>query len=93
MQWNGRWMRPRTGNELATLKVRQGALNGASGESGRRGDGLMRRAHGPVGLLGCLTIEVKVDDERALPPVMAYQVGQKAIEQVRVESYLCHRLL
>ena len=90
MQWNGRWMRPRTGNELATLKVRQGALNGASGESGRRGDGLMRRAHGPVGLLGCLTIEVEIDNERGQAAVMAHQIRQKAIEQIRIQVYLYH---
>ena len=52
------------GDEVPTLKVREGALDGASGEAGGASNGLMRHADRPVGLLGCLTIEVKVDDER-----------------------------
>jgi hypothetical protein len=50
----------------------------------------MGHADRPVGLQGCLTIEVKVDDERRLAAVMAHQVGQEAVEQVGVEGYLYH---
>jgi hypothetical protein len=44
-------------------------------------------------MLGGAAIEVKVNHERSRAAVMADQVGQKAVEQVRVERYLCHALL
>jgi len=58
------WVRTRSGNQLASLQVGERALDGTSGETGGGGDGLMGHANRPMGLLGCLTIEVKVDDER-----------------------------
>jgi len=44
-------------------------------------------------MLGCLTIEVEVNDERGQAPVVAHEVGQKAVEQVGVKGYLYHSLL
>jgi hypothetical protein len=63
MEWDGRWVRTRSSDQLAVLKMRECALDGASGESCGGGDGLMGHANRPVGLPGCLTIEVKVDDK------------------------------
>jgi hypothetical protein len=93
VEWNGRWMGTRGRDQTASLKMGERALDGASGESGSAGDRLMRCSDGPGGMLGRLPIEVKVNNEGSGAAVMADQVGQKAIEQVRVESYLCHRLL
>jgi hypothetical protein len=53
----------------------------------------MRNADRPVSLLGCPAIEIKVNDERAGAAVVAHEVGQEAVEQVRVQAYLYHRLL
>jgi hypothetical protein len=78
---------------LTILKVCERALNGASGESCGGGDGLMRDADRPVGLLGCPTIEVKVNDERGQATVMADEVRQEAVEQVRVKSHFYHALI
>jgi hypothetical protein len=78
---------------MAVLKVCERALDGASGESCGGGNGLMRHPHRPVGVLGCPTIEVKVNDERGQPAVMADKVGQEAVEQVRVKSYFHHEWL
>ena len=93
MEWDGRWVRTRSGDQLAIVKMRECALDGASGQSRGGGDGLMGQAHRPVRLLGCLTIEVKIDDEGGQATVMAHQVGQKAVEDVRVKRYLYHRLV
>jgi hypothetical protein len=93
MEWDRRWVRTRGSDQLAILQVGECALDGASGESCGAGDGLMRCAHRPVGLLGCPTIEVKVNDERGQAAVMADQVGQEAVEQVRVKSHLYHALV
>lgn len=93
MKRNGGWMRARGRDQLAILKVRERALNGASRQSGGACDGLMGYADRPIRLLGRLTIEEKVDDERSRTAVMADQVGQEAIEQVRVKRQLYHRLV
>lgn len=93
MEWDGRGVRTRASDQPAILKVCERALDGASGESCGGGDGLVRYADGPVGLLGCPTIEVKVNDERGQAAVMADQVGQEAVEQVRVKSHLYHTLV
>jgi hypothetical protein len=50
----------------------------------------MGHADRPVSLLGCVTIEVQVDDERGRAAVMAHEVGQEAVEQVGVKGYLYH---
>ena len=91
MDWDGGWVRTRSRDQLALLQMREGALDGAAGESGGGGEGLMGYADRPVRLLGGLTVKVKVDDERGQAPVMAHQVGQEAVEQVGVECYLYHR--
>ena len=93
MERDGGRMGTRGRDEMARLKVRECALDGASGEASGRGNGLMRCADGPAGMLGGAAIEVKVNHERSRAAVMADQVGQKAVEQVRVERYLCHALL
>jgi hypothetical protein len=79
MDWNGRGVRAGAGDQLATLKVGQGALDRAAGEAGARGDRLMGDTDGPIRLLGCMAIEVEVNDERGQAPVVAHQVGQKSI--------------
>jgi hypothetical protein len=84
-------MRTRSGDEFTTLKVRERALDRASGEAGGGRDGLMRHAHGPIRLLGCLAIKVEVDDKRGQAVVMAHQVGHESVEQVGVYSHLYHR--
>ena len=93
MAGDGRGVRTRGSDQVALLKMCERALDGASGESCDGGDGLMRHADRPVGLLGCPTIEVKVNDERGQAAVMANQVGQEAVEQVRIQHYLYHRIL
>ena len=93
MEWDGRWVRTRGSDQVAILKVCERALDGASGESCGGGDGLMRYADRPVGLLRCPTIEVKVNDEGGQAAIMADQVRQEAVEQVRVKSHLCHHLV
>ena len=75
MEGDGCWMRARRADKLALLKVCQGALDGASGKASCGSNRLMGHADRPVGLLGSLTIEVRVDDERSQAPVMAHQVG------------------
>ena len=93
MEWNGGGVRTRRGNQLAILEVRQCALHRASREASGGGDRLMRHADRPVRLLGRLTIEVEVNDERGQAPVVTHEVGQKAVEHVGVEGYLYHSLL
>jgi hypothetical protein len=44
-------------------------------------------------LVGCLAIEVKIDDECGRAAVMAHHVGQEAIQHVRVKSNLYHELV
>ena len=75
MERDGGWVRTRGGDQLAILKVRECDLYGASGEACGGGDRLMGQADRPVGLLGCLTIKVKVNDERGQTAVVAHQVG------------------
>jgi hypothetical protein len=91
MERHGRWVRTRGRDQLPRLKVCEGALDGASGKPGGAGNRLMGPADRPVGLLGCLAVEVKVNHERGQPAVMPDQVGQKAVEQVRVKGYLDHK--
>jgi hypothetical protein len=90
MEWDGGWMRTRSRDQLASLKVCQCALDCASGKSCGGGDRLMGHVDRPVSLLGCVTIEVQVDDERGRAAVMAHEVGQEAVEQVGVKGYLYH---
>ena len=93
MEWDGRRVRTRSSDQLAILKMRECALDGASGQSRGGGDGLMGQAHRPVRLLRRLSIEIKINDERGQAAVMAHQVGQEAVEYVRVKRYLYHRLV
>ena len=53
----------------------------------------MGQADRPVGLLRCVTIEVKIEDERGRTAIMAHQVRQEAVKQVRVKDDLYHRQL
>ena len=64
MERNGRGVGTGGRDQLPTLKVCQCALDSAAREAGGSGDRLMRPARGPVDLLRCVTIEVKVNDER-----------------------------
>jgi hypothetical protein len=80
MEWDGGWVRPRGSDQVAILKMCERALDGAPGKSCGGGNGLMGHANRPVGLLRGLTIEVKVDDERAQAAIVAHQVGQEAVE-------------
>jgi hypothetical protein len=91
MKWDGSWMRARSRDQLAILKVRERDLDGASGEPCGGGNWLMGQADWPVGLLRCITIKVKIDDERSRTAIMAHQVGQEAVKQVRVKGDLYHR--
>jgi hypothetical protein len=93
MERDGGWVRPCGSDQLAILKVCQGVLDGASGEAGGGGDRLMGPAYRPVCVLGCVTIEVEVDEERGRASVVAHEVGQQAVEQVGVERYLYHQSL
>jgi len=93
MEWDGRGVGTRSSEQLPILKMREGALDGASGQSRGGGDGLMGQAHRPVRLLRRLSIEIKINDERGQAAVMAHQVGQEAVEYVRVKRYLYHRLV
>jgi hypothetical protein len=88
MDWNGRGVRAGAGDQLAFLKVGQGALDRAAGEAGAGSDRLMGHPDGPVRLLGRLAIEVEVNDERGQTPVVTHEVGQKRVEQVGVEGDL-----
>ena len=85
MERDGRGMGTRRCDEVASLKVRERGLDGTAREPGGGGDGLMRCPDGPT-ILGCAAIKIKVNDERCGAAVMADQVGQKAVEQVRIQS-------
>jgi hypothetical protein len=92
MEWYCRWMRTRTCDQLTLLEVHECILDSASGESCTGGHCLMGNPDGPVHLLvGCVTIKVKVYDERGRAAVMAYQIGQEAIEQIGIKGYFCHK--
>ena len=53
----------------------------------------MREANGPVRLLGCVTIEVEINDERRQASIVPHEVGQQAVHQIGVQADLRHRLL
>ena len=93
MEWNGGGVSSGGGDQLAILKVGQCALDRAAGQARAGGDRLMGHAYRPVRVLGGLTIEVEVNDERGQAPVVAHEVGQKGVEQVGVEGDLYHSSL
>jgi hypothetical protein len=93
MEGDGGGVGARRGDQLPLLQVGQCTLNRAAGETGAGGNGLMRHADRPVGVLGRVTIEMKVNDERRRTPVVAYEVRQKAIDHIGVECYLYHQSL
>jgi hypothetical protein len=93
MEGDGGGVRARGDDELAFLKMGEGALDGAAGEAGGIGDRLMGGAHRPAGLLGGAPEEVQVDDEGGGATIVADEVGEEAVEEVGVEGNLYHHLL
>jgi hypothetical protein len=93
MEGNCGGVRPRRIDQLSTVQMGEGALDGAARQACGRRDGLMRQADRPMGLLAGLTIKVKVNDVRGQTAVMAHQVGQKGVEQIGVHGYLGHRAI
>jgi len=68
----------------------QRGLNRASRQASVGSDRLMGEANGPVRILGCVTIEVKVNDKRGKASIVPYEVRQKTVHQVGIEVDMCH---